>query len=214
MKVFKENFRYYFSVEGQTEELYLKWLQKMINIQNNEIQVEFICKVCSPMKYIKSINFKSDIVHICDYEGENNSTQFYNTLNEMKKAQNAKNVTYKLGYSNITFELWIILHKVDCFKELSNPKKYLESINQAYSENFQSLDDYKKENNFKKHILEKLTLHDVCSAIRRAKFIANTNKANYYAENQYKGYKYYKQNPSLSIYSHIEKILKDCNLNR
>ena len=211
MKIFKENFRYYFSVEGQTEELYLKWLQKTINAQNSEIQVEFVCKICPPVKYVKNMNFKSDIVHICDYEGENNSKQFLNILNEMKKAQTLKNVNYKLGYSNIAFELWIILHKIDYTKELLVPKNYLEPINKAYKEDFQSLDDYKKENNFKKHILEKLTLNDVCSAIKRAKIITNTNKVNY-KEQQNKGYRYYKENPSLSICDHIQKILKDCCL--
>lgn len=29
---------------------------------------------------------------------------------------------------------------------------------------------------------------------------------------QYKGYKYYKENPSLAIWEAIEKILKDCGL--
>ena len=91
------------------------------------------------------------------------------------------------------------------------PKNYLEPINKAYKEDFQSLDDYKKENNFKKHILEKLTLNDVCSAIKRAKIITNTNKVNY-KEQQNKGYRYYKENPSLSICDHIQKILKDCCL--
>lgn len=31
-------------------------------------------------------------------------------------------------------------------------------------------------------------------------------------QHQYKGYKYYKENPSLAIWEAIEKILKDCEL--
>lgn len=33
-----------------------------------------------------------------------------------------------------------------------------------------------------------------------------------YLLQQYKGYKYYRENPALSIWESIEKILKDCNL--
>lgn len=33
----------------------------------------------------------------------------------MKAAQNSgKDIKYQLGYSNFTFELWIIVHKTDC----------------------------------------------------------------------------------------------------
>ena len=33
-----------------------------------------------------------------------------------------KNITYKLGYSNFTFELWMILHKQDCNTCFDNRK--------------------------------------------------------------------------------------------
>ena len=40
--------------------------------------------------------------------------QFYKTLKRMKEAQNlGRQIKYQLGYSNFTFELWIILHKID-----------------------------------------------------------------------------------------------------
>ncbi len=38
------------------------------------------------------------------------------------------------------------------------------------------------------------------------------NQENGYTLHQRKGYKYYKENPSLSAWEAIERILKDCEL--
>lgn len=73
------------------------------------------------------------------------------------------------------------------------------------------MDDYKHENNFKR-ILNSLTLSDVIDAINRAKLIMQRNEQNGYVFQEYKGYKYYKENPSLDIWKVIEEILRDCQL--
>lgn len=53
-----------------------------------------------------------DIVHVFDFEESQNEEAFKNTLNAMKSAAKLKKkVKYSLGYSNYTFDLWIILHK-------------------------------------------------------------------------------------------------------
>ena len=223
MKIIKPVKCYYFSVEGKTEKLYLDWLQGEINKKSEIYAVEFISKDWSPLKYTKKlVNFIEDedhenveqfeIFHICDYEGGTNTKRFFNILSEMREACRLKNINYKLCYSNFTFELWIILHKIDCYTRLSDKTQYLKLINKAYDTNFRSLHDYKKEDHFKKGILDKLTLDDVSSAINRAKSISVKNKKDGYKECEYKGYKFYKENPSLSIYGHIKKILRDCDL--
>ncbi|OPZ90669.1 MAG: hypothetical protein BWY74_02245 [Firmicutes bacterium ADurb.Bin419] len=71
--------------------------------------------------------------------------------------------------------------------------------------------EYKHEDNFKR-CLGKLQLSNVIDAVNRAKAIMQRNKDNDYTLHQYKGYKYYKENPSLAIWEAIEKILKDCRL--
>lgn len=38
------------------------------------------------------------------------------------------------------------------------------------------------------------------------------NNENGYKLCEYKGYKYYRENPSLAVWESIEKILKDCEL--
>ena len=73
------------------------------------------------------------------------------------------------------------------------------------------MDEYKHEDDFK-HCLAKLQLSNVIDAVNRAKAIMQRNKENGYILHQYKGYKYYKENPSLAIWEAIEKLLKDCEL--
>ena len=119
--------------------------------------------------------------------------------------------SYQFGYSNLTFDLWIVLHITDCNGAISHRKNYLALLNRAYGEHFESMDEYKHEANFKR-CLGKLQLSDVIDAVNRAKVIMQRNQANGYPLQQYKGYKYYKENSSLAIWEVIEKILKDCEL--
>ena len=129
----------------------------------------------------------------------------------MIEAQKYKNIKYLLGYSNFTFELWIILHKAECNGVLAHRRQYLVPLNRAYNENFENLDQYKHKDNFHR-VLGKLSLNDVREAIRRANSIMQNNETNELVLKQYKGYRYYEANPSLSIWEHVQKILADCRL--
>lgn len=66
--------KYYFSVEGETEQWYLKWLQDTIN--NNEkaaCKVSIDCPVRkNPLKHAKSLTVtrKIEIYHFFDYESD------------------------------------------------------------------------------------------------------------------------------------------------
>ena len=57
-----------------------------------------------------------------------------------------------------------------------------------------------------------MTIDDVKEAIKRAKDIMNKNNENGHTLENYKGYEFYKENPSLSIWEIIEKILYECGL--
>ena len=130
----------------------------------------------------------------------------------MNKAEKlGKDVSYKLGYSNFTFELWIILHKIDCNGVKTRRKQYLPEINKAYDEKFEDLKEYKKENNFKR-ILQKLSINDVIDAVKRSEAIMKRNEENGYKLQQYKRYSFYKENPSLSVWEVINKILEECEI--
>jgi len=214
----KETRKYYFSVEGETEKWYLDWLQKTINvIPESKYNVKLDAKIQKdPLARVKGMTLleQTEITHVFDRESEDsiNTKQFQETLDRMSDAEQlGKDIDYKLGYSNFTFELWIILHKVDCNGAKTNRKQYLYDLNKAYGEKFEDLKEYKRENDFKR-ILKKLTIEDVISAVRRAETIMKRNEESGYRLQQYKGYSFYKENPLLSVWEIVDKILKECEI--
>lgn len=213
----KESKTYYFSVEGETEKWYLDWLVSIINnTEYSTHKVSIKSEVQKdPLKYAKKLTIldKTVIYHLSDYESDEpvHVQQFSTTMDRMKQASSVKQITYKFGYSNFTFDLWIILHMADCNGYISHRDNYIKPLNRAYGESFESMDEYKHEDNFKR-CLAKLQLFNVIDAVNRAKAVMQRNKENGYILHQYKAYKYYKENPSLAIWEAIEKILKDCEL--
>ena len=178
--------------------------------------MSFNSKKKDPLKCAKSLTITQPTIvnHIFDYESNDpvHVTHFTETLDKMKKAGGlGKRISYKSGYSNFTFELWIILHKADCYGHFSHRSQYLAPINQTYDEQFDTLDHFKHENNFKR-VLRKLCLQDVIAAIKRSRSITEQNRENGYSLMSYKGYSYYRENPSLSIWESVSMILTDCGL--
>lgn len=213
----KEKRKFVFSVEGETEKWYLEWLQKRVNESKDALYFADITAEVekSPMKYIKKTNAKStpSVTHVCDVEGQtaNDQTAFENVLKELKKANKQKNIAYSIGYSNLSFELWLILHKQNCSGGCNTKKEYLKHINFSFSENFDSLDEYKKEENFQK-CLEKLSLQDVKDAVGRADRIMENNLENGRNRRESGRYAYYTENPALTIHHAIREILTQCGI--
>lgn len=216
MAQMKENRKYYFTVEGETERWYLQWLQHKINTEPTaNYTVSLDCPIQKdPVKRAKSliVTRKTDITHVFDYESNDDvhTEQFKMTLDRMKQAQLlGKQIKYFNGYSNFAFELWLVLHKIDCNGLLSHRRQYITYINSAYNEEFENFDQYKHEANFKR-VLGKLSLDNVKDAIERSKKIMQRNQECGYILQQYKTFNYYRENPSLYIWEAIEKILRDC----
>lgn len=210
--------KYFFSVEGETERWYLEWLSAQINgTEESAYNVSFKIKVeKDPRKMVKSLTLsgKTDIWHFSDYESsdQDHVRQFTETMDNMKKAQEmGKAVKYYFGYSNFSFDLWIVLHKINCNQTLAYRSQYLPYINRTYEEDFETMDKYKRENNFKR-CLSKLDLESVCVAVGRAEAIMDNRKSEECTLYEYKGFKYYKENPSLEVWKAIKIILTDCKL--
>ncbi len=205
---------FYFSVEGETELWYFSWLSRCINASKATYRASFDCMIeKNPLSRVKGMSVlgKTAISHIVDRESEEPVLvqQFAATLERMKAAQRiGKSITYKLGYSNFAFDLWMVLHKTDCAGALSYRHQYIGKINRAFQERFSSMDEYKKEANFKR-LLGKLTLADVWTAIRRAEKIMKKHKDNGYPLQQYCGYTFYSVNPSLSVWLAVKHILNE-----
>lgn len=212
-----ETRKYVLTVEGETEKWYFLWLNEEINkTEYRKYNVSIVPKVeQSPRNFYKGINTKTtpEVFHICDVENTDkyHIDKFENILKEMSEAKKQKNIKYKLGYSNFTFELWIILHKKDCYGHFTDRKQYLIPIQQCFNEKFEDLDHYKNETTFKR-CLSKLTLDDVISAIIRADKLTNINMSDNKTLVHHCGYTYYRDNPSMSINEVVKKILIECGI--
>jgi hypothetical protein len=57
-----------------------------------------------------------------------------------------------------------------------------------------------------------LSLGDVIKAVERSEHIMNENKTKGYVLQQYKGFSFYKENPSLEVWQAIKKMLAECKL--
>ena len=135
--------KYYLSVEGETEKWYFEHLQNLIN-KNEDLP----CKVKFNIKIENSITsraktitspYGSKIFHICDYESNEDChiEKFNKVLSELNNVKKIKrNLVYKLGYSNYSFDLWMILHKKQQIGPVSHRRQYINGINKAYNENF------------------------------------------------------------------------------
>lgn len=212
----KRNKKYFLSVEGESEELYFKHLKNLILAEENRIaNPVFQIEKCSPSKCVKKISVIRPCIITAVFDVEDNDSdhrkRFENTLKEMKVAEKlGKSIKYELGYSNIDFELWIILHKKDLFGNVGNKAQYLNTINQVFGTKFESLSEYKVERNFSQ-ILSKITLDDVKAAIERAKKITKQRMSEGNPNKTY-GYEWFDKNPALSVHCVIKKILSECGV--
>lgn len=207
-----------FSVEGDTEKWYLEHLKKLVNDELERQKAGFHIGIAIKVeKDPRQIPwpFIPKAVHVCDYEkpmpqqaGMNRSEQFKTMLDNLSAAAKDKNLEYSLGYSNLSFELWLILHKRNCNGGKIDCEQYLADLNAAYSSAFLSLKAYKKEADFKK-LMENITLADVHNAIQRARAIQQANAQNHEAQT-YRNYEFYTNNPSLSIHERIQDIFAFC----
>lgn len=203
---------FYFSIEGQCEELYLNKLQELINNATDYFyKVNFAKRINkNPQKSLRNfskIKKGCKIYCIYDYEGIQNDAEFRSLLKLIKNSPKSQN-PFVCAYSNLSFELWIILHKQDYKKKCSGKHDYLPIINTAYKKDFESLNDLKKEKNFRE-LLETITLKDVLQAIKRSKEIM-IGCENDNTPHNCNGHKYYQENPSLSIWECINTILEEC----
>lgn len=209
--------KFILTVEGETEQWYFQWLEGKINqCPDRTYNVAIVPKVQqSPKKFYKGAIARTTpvVYHICDMESNDpiHINKFKTILSEMKDAKKQKNISYHLGYSNFAFELWMVLHKRNCNGSLTHRSQYLKSINKAYEETFENLDQYKHEDNFKR-CLGKLSLADVRAAIKRAEDITANNAQNGNLVLEFKGYKYYRDNPALSVHVVVREILEACGL--
>ncbi len=211
---------FYVSVEGEnSERLYLDWLEKQINQSNAQKNVKFVKKPELPISFAKTFvrGFEEfPLFHICDYEGETKDDEFrfkkiiddINTARKIKGKEKKRQIKYNLCYTNLCFELWLILHKKKFNKPCNNKKDYLPEINELFGLNIKNFKEVKEKDNVEK-ILNQLTLNNVFDAIKNAKtLMKQCGEVNECKE--YSGFKYFPQQPSLNLHEFFELVLKAC----
>ena len=147
----KSTNKYYFSVEGETEQWYLKWLQDMINdTEKAACKVSIDCPVRkNPLKHAKSLTVtrKIEIYHFFDYESDEllHVKEFQEIMDNMKKAEKiGKQIKYKSGYSNFTFDLWIILIWQNVMRHIPTENSILRRLTGYLEKNFKIWTNSKK----------------------------------------------------------------------
>lgn len=222
----KESRQFNISVEGiNCERLYFEHLAKLMNeAGSNKYNAKIICKKISPEQFAKRNahrpvdkrgNKKIPYLHVQDiedYYDEKRRKTFYNLIDELRKTEKDYGIKYELGYSNYTFELWILLHVADMKAAVSSRTAYLKLINHYFQRNYSSLDEFKSEREFSRILQEFVTLESVKKAIERAKVLVNDNKAIGKRFENYKGFQFYRDNPDLTVHEIVKLIFDICGV--
>lgn len=205
--------------EGETEKWYFEHLQKLINACPRRCY-DVVLKpdiTKDPKQKAKSINMLFQGIkwyHILDTEtssgeDQNNFKQSLKSFKDTNKIR--KGIKLRVGYSNISFELWLLLHKACIKPSVCYPSDYWRHIKKAFNlKDIGKFSDYKKEHNYRK-ILSQLTLDNVKIAIKRAEEIEKENIAINTSKN-ISSFSYFEENPSLSIHKVIQDILNEVGL--
>lgn len=193
----------YFLVEGETERWYLQWLAEQVTAASPLYWADFrIGTRVRPDSFVRRMHppAKEPVYVLLDYESTDaaHEAKFRSTLREMRQCADRTGVDFRLGYANYSFELWLILHRMDFMKPAAHRKDYLRAINQAFGTSFRSMPNYKKEKNFRR-LLRMLTLEDVFRAMERAEQIRARCERLDCTLLSFQGYRYYRHDPSLSV---------------
>ena len=135
----KESRQFNISVEGiNCEKMYFEHLAKLINSSDATYNLKVDPRKMTSMQYAKRNahrpiekwkgNKKLPYIHVQDiedYYSEFHRKKFYGMIDEMRDAEDQFWITYELGYSNYTFELWMLLHVADMSHAVLNRKAYL-----------------------------------------------------------------------------------------
>ena len=222
----KESRSFYMSVEGiNCERLYFLHLSKLINKSgNNKYNLKVKPKVESPMSYAKknaarlsdsSKGKKLPYIHIQDiedYYSDNQKKKFFGIIDEMREAEKTFGISYTLGYSNYTFELWMLLHVADMSYAVQNRYAYLDPINKWFNKHYTKIDEFKAEEEFCSILDEYVTIESVKQAVERAERIVRMNLEEDKKCENYRGVYFYHDNPDLSVHNVVQLIFEVCGV--
>ncbi len=209
----KGTINYYGVYEGLQEEKYLKHLQFLIN-QNKDATKRVNFRFTSSngggplyivQKSLKSATFANQkeliknkkIVAIFDYDFKQD---FVEALHYGEKH------SIILGYSNVNFDLWLLLHKKNFQKKITKTNGYEKELKKVY--HLEKDDNIKSEENIEK-ILNQITLEDVKRAIENARKITKFHEEN---KDYISSLTNHYEQPYIKLYEFIAIVLEEVGL--
>ena len=222
----KESRQFNISVEGiNCEKMYFEHLAKLINSSDSTYNLKVAPRKMSPMQYARrnaykpvakrKDNKKLPYIHVQDiedYYSEFHKNKFFGMIDEMREAEREFGISYELGYSNYTFELWMLLHVADMDYSVQDRKAYLSPINRWFHRDFADLDEFKQEAAFQEILDEFVTLDSIRHAIRRAEKIVELNAQDRKPSENYRGLSFYHDNPDVSVHEVVRLIFEVCEV--
>lgn len=189
----KREYRCYY--EGQQEQMYFDHVAKKIKEFNNDISLKF--KEVAKLKTLEKSS--TDVPKLAIFDYDLNKIEFENNVKMCKNT--------RILYSNLNFDLWLVLHKQQFRKSVQSNDAYVNTIRNKY--NLVSNADIKTKANMEK-ILEQIELSDIKKAVENAEEIMNgkLEEDKIYVK---KDFSYY-PNPSMSINVFFKNLFKELNI--
>jgi hypothetical protein len=202
----RQNQVYQVACEGSQEELYLRHLKKLINqCESRAYNVDFHSYCCgggNPLAVtiragnitVYDINSQPRIA-LFDYDQKDYS--FQQALDYCKEKKIIP------AYSNLCFDLWLILHKTRFERCVNQSGQYAPTLRQIY--NLPAETDI-KEANVIQRILDQIQLRDVQQAIENTLIICQNNEETGEPRFTPRSMRYF-SNPDLRIHQFVKKVL-------
>lgn len=197
--------------EGRQEELYLKRLKKLIyECESRTFDVDFFffsSQGGNPMEVVERASnvtiYDKGQQRVAIFDHDQKEAEFRQALDKCK----VNNVFS--AYSNLCFDLWLILHKTRFTRCVNNTGQYAQTIREVY--NLPENADIKNEDVINQ-ILAQLQLQDIRQAIQNAFVISKNNDGTGTPSFSEKSVQYY-PNPDLAVHLFVQKVLHDTRCN-
>lgn len=189
--------------EGKQEQMYLNHLRSLIN-QKPQKQVTFNTIIDRSGSLEKRYE-DYDAVALFDHDSQEEQFIKYVECCEkfnatLKKRSKRASKSIHHAYSNLNFDLWLILHKKDFNRSVCHNHAYQDEVRKVYG--LSNKEDIKQTDNVKK-ILNQISLDDVKKAIERAATVRQNKSDHGRRIGQYQVY----SNPDFSIHEFVKIVL-------
>lgn len=199
---------YYCICEGQQESMYLNRLASLISDFPRKV-VAFKC-VEGDVLEMKVNYVEYDNVAFFDHDLRKNRFEESIRLCDKIMRDNAKKGKKKdakkfyHAYSNLNFDLWMLLHKQNYNRIVTSNDSYVVDVRKVYG---LAKDADIKDMKVIESILKQISLEDVKNAIERAEKIRNAKLPE---DGKKIGNSVCYENPDLSIHEFLKCVLLDC----